>query len=67
MNLFAEMFRSKVSSADPLSPGHDQRSPLESSILLYRKIVTQSRGRGEETAPYLIRGWGWVSQIFIQL
>jgi hypothetical protein len=65
MNLFAEMFRSKVSSADSLSPADDQRSPLESSILLYRKIVTQSRGRGEEPAPYLIGGW--VSQIFIQL
>jgi hypothetical protein len=50
MNLFAEMFRSKVSSADPLSPGHDQRSPPESLILLYRKIVTQSlwgEGKGE--------------------
>ena len=58
MNLFAEMFRSKVSSADPLSPGHDQRSPLESSILLYGKIVTQSRWGGEEPAPCLIRGWG---------
>jgi hypothetical protein len=36
VNLFAEMFRSKVSSADPLSSGHDERSTFESSILLYR-------------------------------
>ena len=52
MNLFAEMFRSKVSSADPLSPGYDERSPFESSILLYKRIMTQSLkggglGRGE--------------------
>jgi hypothetical protein len=51
MNLFAEMFRSNVSSADPRSPGHDQRSPLENAILLYRKIVTQSLDGGG-------RGWG---------
>jgi hypothetical protein len=41
MNLFAEMFRSEASSADPLSPGHDERSTFESSILLYRRITTQ--------------------------
>jgi hypothetical protein len=52
MNLFAEMFRSKASSADPLSPGRDERSTFERSILLYRRIVTQSLegegGRGIE-------------------
>jgi hypothetical protein len=48
MNLFAEMFRSKASSADPLSPGHDERSTFEGSILLYRRIMTQpQRGRGK--------------------
>jgi hypothetical protein len=37
MNLFAEMFRSKASSTDPLSPGHDERSTFENSILLFRR------------------------------
>jgi hypothetical protein len=29
MNIFAEMFRSKASSADPLSPGHDERTDVD--------------------------------------
>jgi hypothetical protein len=46
MNIFAEMFRSKASSAAPLSPGRDERSTFESLILQYRRIMTQSSGRG---------------------
>jgi hypothetical protein len=42
MNFFAEMFRSKASFVDPPSPRHDRRSISESSILLNRKIMTQS-------------------------
>jgi hypothetical protein len=60
MNLFAEMFRSKASSADPLSPSHDEGSTFESSILLYRRIMTQSLGgegkgeRGNDLGEVLI-------------
>ncbi len=53
MNCFAQRFRPKASSADPLSPGQDARSTFGSSILLYRKIITQSRS-GEER----VRGGG---------
>jgi hypothetical protein len=35
MNLLTEMFRSKASSADPLSPDHNERSTFEDSSLLW--------------------------------
>jgi hypothetical protein len=63
MNLFVEMFRpafaealragrSKVSSADLLSPGHGKWSTSESLILLYRRITTRFLGgRGKACLP----------------
>jgi hypothetical protein len=48
MNLFAEMFRFKAPSADPLSSANNEWFIFESSILLYRGIMTQSpRGGGK--------------------
>ena len=35
MDLFVEMFRSKASSADSLSPDHIERSVFEGSTLLW--------------------------------
>jgi hypothetical protein len=63
MNLFPEMFRSKVSSADPPSPGHDERSPVESSILLYKNYDVVSRERGR-ACPELDTGVGFIRYLF---
>jgi hypothetical protein len=48
MNSFAKLFRSKAPSADPPSPCHIERSFVETSLFLSRRITTQSQwGEGE--------------------
>jgi hypothetical protein len=46
MNLFTEMFRSKASSADPLSPGHDEGSTFDSLS------GERTKGRGAEVSIF---------------
>ena len=59
MNLFAEMFRSKASSADPLSPVMLNDPPLKPRFCCIVRIATQYRwgeGKGKVIASSPFKG-----------